>query len=84
MEITLPAEFWIKFCTYLTDVLSPQILLSVLLLFLQIGKTINFFHFSGNSSLLQIELISLWMSEPIVLPPALVKCTGICSISDYL
>ena len=37
-----------------------------------IGTMIGSFHFSGNSSLFQIELISLWISERIVLPPALI------------
>ena len=47
-----------------------QLLQSVSSPFLQIGKTIDSFHCSGNSSLLQILLISLRIAERIVLPPA--------------
>ena len=32
---------------------------------------IDSFHFSGNSSLFQIELIGLWIQDRILLPPAL-------------
>ena len=35
---------------------------------------------SGNSSLSQIELISLWISEQILLRPALINSAGIWSI----
>jgi len=38
------------------------------------------FHSSGNSSLLQIELISSWISEWIVLPPSLINSVRIWSI----
>ena len=38
---------------------------------------INSFHSSDNSSLFQIELISLWISEQIVLHPALINSAGI-------
>ena len=37
-------------------------------------------HSSGNSSLLQIELISSWISERTVLPSALTNSAGICSM----
>jgi len=42
------------------------------------------FHCSGNSSFFQIELISLWCSEWIVLPPALINSAGIWTISSNL
>jgi hypothetical protein len=38
-----------------------------------LGTMIDSFHFSSNSSLLKIELICLWISERIVLPPALIN-----------
>jgi hypothetical protein len=41
---------------------------------------INSFHSSGNSSLFQIEIISLWISQWIVLPPTLISSTGIRAI----
>ena len=41
---------------------------------------INSFLSSDNSSLFQIELISLWISEPIVLPPDLTNSAGIWSV----
>ena len=40
--------------------------------FLHTGTMIGSFHFWGNSSLFQIELTSLWISERIVLPLALI------------
>jgi hypothetical protein len=42
------------------------------------------FHSPGNSYLFQMELISLWISERIVLPPALICSVGIWSRPDYL
>jgi len=47
-----------------------QLLQSVSSAFLQIDTTIDAFHCSGNSSILQIELISLRTAERIVLSPA--------------
>jgi hypothetical protein len=32
---------------------------------------------SGNFSLFQIEIISIWLSQQIVLLPALINCAGI-------
>ena len=49
-----------------------QLLQSVLSPFLWIGTIIDSFHSSGNSSLFQIEIISLWIAQQIVLPPALI------------
>ena len=37
---------------------------------------IDSFHSFGNSSLFQIEIISLWIAERIVLPPALINSSG--------
>jgi hypothetical protein len=45
---------------------------------------IDSFHCSGNSSLFEIELISLWIPERIVLPPALISSAGILSIRGDL
>jgi len=42
------------------------------------------FHSLGNSYLFQIELISLLISEWIVLPPALISSAGILSVSGDL
>ena len=42
------------------------------------------FLYSGNSSLFQIELIILRISERIVLPSALINSAGICSIPGDL
>ena len=44
---------------------------------------INSFHSSGNSSLLKIK-ISLWGTQLIFLPPALINYAGICSKPDDL
>ena len=54
-----------------------QLLQSILSLFLYIGTRID--SYSGNSSLFQIELISLWISEQIILPTALINSAGIWS-----
>ena len=43
------------------------------------GTMIDSFHSSGNFSLFQIEIIRLWISERIVLPPALINSAGILS-----
>ena len=42
------------------------------------------FHSSGYSSLFQIKLISLWISERIFLPPALINSAGILSVPGVL
>ena len=42
------------------------------------------FHYSGNSSSFQIELITLWTSEQIFLPPALINYAGSWSIPGNL
>ena len=42
------------------------------------------FYTSGNFSFFQIEVISLWISKHIVLPPALISSAGIWSIPDDL
>ena len=44
----------------------------------------NFFYSSGNFSLFQIEIVSPWVSEQIVLPPALINSDGIWSIPGDL
>jgi hypothetical protein len=54
------------------------LLQSALSPFLQIFSVIDSSHSSGNSSLFQIELISLWISERIVLYRALIISSGIC------
>jgi hypothetical protein len=38
---------------------------------------IDTFHCSGNSSLFQTELVSLWIWEQIVIPPGLISSAGI-------
>ena len=43
---------------------------------------IDSFHSSGNFSFFQIEVISLWISEQIFPPPALISSAGISSIPD--
>ena len=45
---------------------------------------IDSFYSSGNSSLFQIEIISLWIAQHIVLPPALINSAGIWSIPGDL
>jgi hypothetical protein len=45
---------------------------------------INSCHYSGNSSLFQIEFISLWISEWIVLPPAFISSDGSRSVPGDL
>ena len=45
---------------------------------------INSFPSSSNSFLFQIEFISLWISERIALPPALISSAGIWSIPGDL
>ena len=45
---------------------------------------IDSFHSSGNSSLLNMEFISLLISERIVLTPAMISFAGICSIPGDL
>ena len=40
-------------------------------------------HSSGNSSLFQIQIISLWIALQIVLPPALINSAGIWLIPGY-
>ena len=52
--------------------------------FLYVGKMINSFHSSDNSSSLQIELISLWITEQIVLTPPLINSAGIWWIPEDL
>jgi len=47
-------------------------------------KEIHSFHASGNSSFFQIELTSLWISERIVLPPAVINSAGIWLIPGDL
>ena len=54
-----------------------QLVQSVYSPFVQIGTSIDSFLSSRNISLFQLELISLWISERIVLPPALISCPGI-------
>ena len=54
-----------------------QLLQSVLSPFLWIGTFIDPFHSSGNSSLFQIEIISSWITQRIVLPPALISSARI-------
>jgi hypothetical protein len=49
-----------------------------------IVTTINSFNCSGNSSLFQIELISLWISDWIILHPVLINSAGIWSVHDDL
>ena len=61
-----------------------QLLQSVLSPFLQIGTMIDSFDSSDNSSLSQIELISLWISERIVLFPDLFSSVGIWKIPGDL
>ena len=51
---------------------------------LLIDRIIDSFHSSGNSSLFQTELVSLWMSQQTVLPPALISSAGIWSIPGDL
>ena len=41
---------------------------------------IDSFYYSGNSSLYELELISLWDSQRIVLAPALIIPAGIWSV----
>ena len=65
-------ECWIK-CVFIwkmwySYVLSP---------FLYSGTMVDSFHFSGNFSLFQIEVISLWIWERTVLSPALSSSFGI-------
>jgi hypothetical protein len=76
MELTLVAEYWIKFHTYLAKVICLYNYYNVLSPFLNIGAMIDSSHTSGNSSLFQIELISLWISEQIVLLPASINSAG--------
>ena len=45
---------------------------------------IDSFHSSGSFSFFQIEVISLWISKQIVLPPALISSAGISSIPGDL
>jgi hypothetical protein len=45
---------------------------------------IDTFHCLGNSSLFQIVPISLWISERIVVLPALISCSAIWSVSGDL
>ena len=45
---------------------------------------IDSFHSSGNSSLFQTEVISLWTSQRIVLPHALINSAGVWSIPGDL
>jgi len=40
------------------------------------------YHSSGNSSLFQLELISLWISEQIALPLAVINSAG--GLNQYL
>jgi hypothetical protein len=61
-----------------------QLIQSILLPFLQKGTMIDSFHSSGNSSLFQIEIINLWISQRIVLHPALINFAGIWSIPGDL
>jgi hypothetical protein len=77
MELTLVAECWIIFCTHLEKVICLYNYYNVLSPFLKIGPVIDSFHSSGSSSLFQIELISLWISEQIVLLPASVNSAGV-------
>jgi len=48
------------------------------------GTVINSFHSSGSSFLFQIELINLWISERIVLPPALIISAWSWSVPGYV
>ena len=41
------------------------------------------FHYSGNSSLFQTELIRLWISGRIFLPSALINSAGIWSVPSF-
>jgi len=61
-----------------------QLLQSVSSAFLHIDKTIDPFHCSGNSSLFQIELISLRIVARIVLSPAYINSAGIWSVPGDL
>ena len=45
---------------------------------------IDYFHSSGNSSLFQIELIRLWISEWILVPPSLISYTEIWPVRGDL
>jgi hypothetical protein len=58
----------------LTIVLSP----------LWTGTIIDFFHWSGNSSLFQIEWMILWISERNVSPPAWIIFAGVSSVPGDL
>jgi len=53
-----------------------QLLQSVLSPLLQTGTMIASFHSSGNSFFFQIELINLWITERLVLPPNLIILPG--------
>ena len=64
--------------------MSLKLLQSVLSPFSWIGTIIDPFHSSGNSSLFQIEIISLWIAQRIVLRPALISSAGIWSIPGDL
>jgi len=45
---------------------------------------IDSFHCPGNSSVFQMELQSLLISERIVVPPDLISSAGILSLAGYL
>ena len=60
-----------------TSDMTLQLLQSVLSPFLNVGTLIDSFHSPGNSSLLQLELVSLLVSERIPLAPALITSAGI-------
>jgi len=76
MGLTLVAECWIKFHWYFSKVICLYNYYNVLSPFLKVGTMIDSFHSSGSSSLFQIELISSWISEKIVLLPASISSAG--------
>jgi hypothetical protein len=63
-----------------SDIPRQLFIQSVLSPFLWIGTIIDSFHWSGNSSLFQTELMSLWISDSNISPPAWISSTGIWSL----
>jgi hypothetical protein len=65
MDLTMREEYRIKFCMKLIAVISPNNYYSQFY-----HPSCDFFHYSGNFSLFQVELIRLWILERNITPPA--------------
>jgi hypothetical protein len=62
MDLTLRELYWIKFCMKLIAVTSHDNCAVFYHPFCRLVKTIGSFHWSGNSSSIQTELMSSWIT----------------------